>query len=202
VGQISKVTNGLKNTSVLGTDGIPVAVLKMGSDTLAGPISHMENMSLLAGVFSSAFKTAIIHPVYKGGGKAWSDPASYRPVAILCAMSKVLETVAKEDLEAFMKADDTLPTLQHGFQKGRSCTTALATAHAAGVSAKAKAKVVAVVGFDLSAAFDSVAREDLLPKMSAVGIGGKALRWFRCYLTNVKQRVVTMRDSATSAMRG
>jgi hypothetical protein len=50
--------------------------------------------------------------------------------------------------------------------------------------------VVAVVGFNLSAAFDTVSREDLLPKMSAMGIGGKALQWFRCYLTNAKQRVV------------
>jgi hypothetical protein len=79
----------------------------------------------------SAFKKALIHPVYKGGGKARRDPTLYRPVAILCALSKVLETVAKEDLEAFMKANDILPTSQHGFRKGRSCTTALATAHAA-----------------------------------------------------------------------
>jgi hypothetical protein len=125
-----------------------VAVLKMGSDVLAGPISHLVNMSLSAGVFPSAFKTALIHPVYKGGGKARHDPASYSPVAILCAMSKVLETVAKEDLEAFMKANNVLPTSQHGFRKGRLCTTALATAHAAWVSAKSK--VVAVIGFDLS----------------------------------------------------
>jgi hypothetical protein len=56
--------------------------------------------------------------------------------------------------------------------------------------AKAKGKVVSVVGFDLSAAFDSVGREDLLPKMSGMGIGGKALRWFCCFLTDAKQRVV------------
>jgi hypothetical protein len=99
-------------------------------------------------------------------------------VAILCALSKVLETVAKEDLEAFIKADNILPTLQHGFRKGRSCTTALATAHAAWVAAKARGKVVAVVGFDLSAAFDTVGREDLLPKMMAMGIGGRSLKWF------------------------
>jgi hypothetical protein len=78
----------------------------------------------------------------------------------------------------------------YGFRKGRSCTTALATAHAAWVSAKAKGKVVAVVGFDLSAASDTVGREDLLPKMLAMGIGGKTLKWFRCFLTNVKQHVV------------
>jgi hypothetical protein len=30
----------------------------------------------------------------------------------------------------------------------------------------------------------------LLPKMSAIGIGGKALKWFKCYLTNAKQHLV------------
>jgi hypothetical protein len=161
-------------------------VLKMGSDTLAGPISHMVNMSLSAGVFPSAFKTALIHPVYKGGGKAQCDPASYRPVAILCAMSKVLETVAKEDREAFMKANDILPTSQHGFRKVRSCTTALATAHAAWVSVKAKGKVVAVVGFDLSAAFDTVGRKDLQPKIHGhrgQGVGVVLLLPYECKAT-------------------
>jgi hypothetical protein len=117
-GRIFKVISGLKTTSALGTDGIPVAVRKMGSDTLARPISHMVDLSLSVGVFPSAFKTAIIHPVYKGVGKARNKLASDRPIAILCAMSKVLETVAKEDLEAFMKANNILPTSQHGFRKG------------------------------------------------------------------------------------
>jgi hypothetical protein len=189
-----------KTTSALGTDRIPVSVLKMGSDMLAGPISHLVNMSLCAGVFPSAFKMALIHPVYKGGGKARNDPASYRPVAILCALplSKELETVTKEDLEAFMKAKNFLPTLQHGFRKGRSCTTALATAHAAWVAAKARGKVVAVVGFDLSVGFDTVGREDLLLMMAAMGIGGRSLKWFRCYLTGARQGVVL--DDQVSGM--
>jgi hypothetical protein len=162
----------------------------MGSDVLAGPVSHLVNMSLSAGVFPSAFKTALIHPVYKGGGKARNEPPSYRPVAILCALSKVLETMAKEDLEAYMAANNILPTSQHKFRRGRSCTTALATAHAARVAAKAKGKVVAVVGFGLSSAFDTVGREDLLPKMEAMGIRGKSIKWFRSYLTDARQRVV------------
>jgi hypothetical protein len=46
--------------------------------------------------------------------------------------------------------------------------------------------VAAIVGFDLSVAFDTVGRE----MMAAMGIGGKFLKWFRCYLTNVRQHVV------------
>jgi hypothetical protein len=99
-------------------------------------------------------------------------------------------TVAKEDLEAHMAANNILPTSQHGFRKGRSCTTALATAHPAWVASKAKGKVAAVVGFDLSAAFETVGREDILPKMEAMGIRGKSIRSFRSYLTDARQPVV------------
>jgi hypothetical protein len=63
---------------------------------LAGPISHLVNMSLSADVFSLDGPNP---PCLPGGGKARNDPASYTPVAILCALSKVLKTVAKEDLK-------------------------------------------------------------------------------------------------------
>jgi hypothetical protein len=81
---------GVQNTSQM--TSTTSRVLKMGSNMLAGPVSHLVNMSLSAGMFPSAFKTALIHLVYKGEGKARSNPGSYSPVAILCALSKVLET--------------------------------------------------------------------------------------------------------------
>jgi hypothetical protein len=55
-GQIAKIFSELKSTSALCTDRIPVSVLKMGSDMLAGPVSHLVNMSLSAGVFPLSFK--------------------------------------------------------------------------------------------------------------------------------------------------
>jgi hypothetical protein len=62
-GSIAKVISGLKATAALGTNGIPVAILKMGSNVLAGPILHLVNMSLATGIVPEGFKTALIHPV-------------------------------------------------------------------------------------------------------------------------------------------
>jgi hypothetical protein len=111
-GKIAKVIYRLNNTAALGSNGIPVSILRMGSDILAGPISHLVNKLLATGIVPEGFKMALIHLVYKGGRKSRKEPLAYDPVAILCAMSKVLKTVAKEDLEAFMKANNTLPSSQ------------------------------------------------------------------------------------------
>jgi hypothetical protein len=57
-GKIAKVINGLKATAALGTNRIPVTILKMGFNVLAGPISHLLNMCLAAGIVSEGFNTA------------------------------------------------------------------------------------------------------------------------------------------------
>jgi hypothetical protein len=72
----------------------------------------------------------------------------------------------------------------------RSCLSALAHAQAGWLLGVSKGKVVGVMAFDLSAAFDTLAAEQLVPTLRALGITGRALQWFLCYMTGGKQCVV------------
>jgi exonuclease III len=188
-GRVKKLINGLGSTEALGPDMVPVSVYKRGVEVLCGPIAHMINQSLATGVFPEAFKHGIVVPVFKGQGKDRKDPASYRPVSLLCALSKVLELAVKSSLQQHLDVSGNLPTSQHGFRSGRSCTSAIAAAHAAWVRGQKSGRVVGVLAFDLSAAFDLVSAQDLLPKLKAVGVQANARRWFASYLAGGHQRV-------------
>jgi hypothetical protein len=188
-GKIKKIVKGLRSTPAVGVDGIPVAVLKLGIECLASPISHVINRSLATGKVPDGFKQGIVKPVFKGGGKNRNEPSSYRPVCILTALSKVLEVTVKSDLCAHLAKNDAIPTTQHGFRPGRSCATALGSSHAGWLQGLKAGKIVGLLGFDLSAAFDTLHPDTLLQKLEAVGITGRSNSWFRSYLTGGSQCV-------------
>ena len=50
---------------------------------------------------------------------------SYRPISVLPALSKVLETVIIEQFLDYMDEYNLLPPAQHGFRQGHSTVTAL-----------------------------------------------------------------------------
>jgi hypothetical protein len=188
-GRVSRIIRSLKNTTALGLDGIQVSVLKRGSEVISPPLAHLINCSLSSGVVPTGFKRAVVNPIYKGGGKSPVDPASYRPVAILPAISKVLELVVKKDLKDHLEAVHALPSSQFGFRPRKSTTTALSVAHAEWIKSTKQYKFLGMLGFDLSSAFDTVSKAQLLPRLRSFGIGGMALSWFDSYMTGGQQLV-------------
>ena len=109
---------------------------------LAGPLAHLCNISMATGIVPNLFKKAIVHPVYKGN-KDPRNPSSYRPVAILPAISKLLEVIVPESLLSWFDQIGFLPDSQFGFIPGRSVSMALTVAQTDWLQAKANNEVVA-----------------------------------------------------------
>jgi hypothetical protein len=79
--------------------------------------------------------------------------------------------------------------VQYGFRPKRSCTSALVHVHAGWLTGAEMGQVVGIMAFDLSAVFDTVSAEQLLPKLQSLGVSGRALAWFNSYLTGGSQQV-------------
>ena len=177
----------LRNTGAEGADQIPVAVLKKGVGVLAGPIAHLIAVSINTARVPDGFKLSHILPIHKKK-KPNDRAASYRPVAILPALSKVLERVVHRQLLKFMETK--FSNCQHGFRPRRNTVGAITASHGAWSRARSAGEVVGIAAYDLSAAFDTLDHQKLISKMHGLGIRGKASSWFKDYLCDRWQRVV------------
>ena len=186
-GKIAKIISSLRNTGALGIDGISVAALKKGAPVLANPIAHLVQTSLSTARIPAGFKVAVVSPVFKGKNKSPLAPASYRPVAILPALSKVLERVVVDSLSKHL--ENLLPNSQFGFRASRNTASAVAYAHSSWTRAKMEGKSVAIAAYDMSSAFDTIDVGILTKKLIKLGVRGKQNDWFANYLTGRHQCV-------------
>ncbi|XP_065576373.1 uncharacterized protein LOC136037580 [Artemia franciscana] len=79
--EITKIVNGLKESSSSGPDSIPTKVVKSILPSIVVPLTKLVNLSFQYGVFPDPLKRARILVLYKGGTR--NDPANYRPISIL-----------------------------------------------------------------------------------------------------------------------
>ena len=115
----------LGSTKAIGVDGLPCSFWKQFCDDLAPFVNVMVNTSVKTGTYPTLFKDAIVVPVFKGGRKDREDPASYRPISVLPAISKVLEAIIIDQFLDYLDEYNLLPPAQHGFRQGHSTVTAL-----------------------------------------------------------------------------
>ncbi len=186
-GSVVRLISGLKLTPAVGTDNIPVIALKRGAQVLAAPIAHLLRVSMKKGVVPQAFKLACVSPIHKGKNKPPTSFGSYRPVAILPALSKILEAAVMRPFTKYLQ--DLLPNGQFGFRANRSASSAVAFAHGAWAKARAAGDTVAIAAFDMTAAFDTLDPSMVIGKLSALGVGGVELNWFASYMSGRKQCV-------------
>ena len=116
--EITKITMSLQN-SAAGYDTINATLLKFVVSCIAEPLCYVCNISLCEGIFPKQLKIANVVPLYKADDSIAFN--NYRPVLILCALSKVFERVIYERLLHFLNELNILYTFRFGFRK--DCST-------------------------------------------------------------------------------
>ncbi len=185
--EVLAIIMSLNNTPATGIDGIPVVVLKHLAPIIAAPVAHLIKISFNSSLVPSAFKRASVVPLHKKN-KPPNVASSYRPVAILDALSKVLEKVVLQQVSPHLAP--LLPTSQFGFRPRRSTSAAIAYCHGSWTQARAKGLVLAVAGYDLSSAFDTIDVDMVSSKLQGLGVLQEENRWFSDYLSGRKQQVL------------
>ena len=97
---VSRIWGQLNPCKSTGLDEIRARFLKEGADFLKIPITFLVNMSISENCVADAVKTARVKPLYKKNSNL--DVGNYRPVSILCVVSKILEKAVYAQLEAYL----------------------------------------------------------------------------------------------------
>ena len=116
---------------------------------------------------------------------------NYRPVSNLSFLSKILEKVVASHLNSHINSSHTSNDYQSAYRKFHSTETALLNIHNNILSSSMDdGRVTALTLLSLSAAFDTIDHTILLKRLSNwFGVSGKALDWFKSYLTGRSQRI-------------
>lgn len=185
------VTDRLRKLDVsksTGPDGISARVLKECARELAPSLSKLFSLSFKTGNLPQEWKSSNVCPVYKKGSK--SSPENYRPISLLCIVSKVMEGIINRKLRNFLVNNNRIHDHQFGFRPKNSALDALTLAVQKWEDALDKQKEVRLISLDISKAFDKVWHPGLIEKLQAAGISGRLLDWLKSFISGRSQRVI------------
>ena len=164
----------------VGVGPISPKVLRACATSLCEPIAALFNQSLLTGSLLAEWKKHQIIPIPKKGDL--SQICNYRPIFLLCVLSKVLESILFSKIIDFIRPK--LSSHQFGFLAKRSSIAQLLTCYSETMDSLEHKCATDVLYLDLKKAFDSVPHNELLFKLWRIVVTDHLWSWFQGYLSD------------------
>ena len=174
--EVIDALNNLNPNKARGIDNIAPVILKNCAFALALPIHHLFTTSLRSGNLLSEWKTHKIIPVFKSGDK--TSVANYRPISLLCVISKVLERLVYD--KVINTIAPSITPHQFGFQSNASTQQQLLIYFHQLITSREEIDTIYI---DFRKAFDSVPHNELLVTLWNIGITDTLWNWFNSYLS-------------------
>ena len=112
--EVEVVLANLDVTKASGPDEISARLLKETAPVISTSLCDLYNKSLSQGIFPQEWKIANIVPVYKKGETEYAE--NYRPVSLLCLVSKVFERCVLNNIRENIY--QVIKDSQQGFTRG------------------------------------------------------------------------------------
>ena len=188
----------LKTNSAAGPDGLPPIFFNYTAQSLSFPLSILFRSLIDLRSVPSEWRHSIITPKFKKGFP--TDPSNYRPIALTCTCSKVLESIISSQLSQYLLDHKLITPHQHGFLKRHSTSTNLLESRHDWTISLANRNSVNIAYIDFKSAFDCISHPKLLIKLSSYGIKGNLYHWIAAFLSNRSQSVKINSSLSASAL--
>jgi hypothetical protein len=192
----------LKSATACGPDGIQTTLLKNACKSIALPLAQVYEFVFNSQCVPKAWKLASVTAVFKKGKP--SDVCNYRPISLTSVCCKIMESIIKDDILAFLLSKGLISRNQHGFLSRRSTGTQLLDCLNDWSLNIANKESVDVIYIDFAKAFDSVVHNKLIGKLTSYGIRGNLLAWISDFLADRYQFVTVLgfRSSTVPVISG
>lgn len=183
--EIQTTTMKMKNKRSCGHDNISTQQLKLILPGILHPLHILFNRSISEGIFPQELKHAKIKPLYKKKEK--DNMSNYRPIALLPAISKVLEKILHKRIYHYLTENLIISKRQYGFRPKLSTSDALCTFLSDTYDQMNSNNTTIAAFLDLSKAFDTIKHSILFHKLNNYGIRGQPLSLLKSYLSQRTQ---------------
>lgn len=172
-----------------GEDQIPNRILKAAQELLVPVLTTVFNSSLNMQYCPKAFKKSITVALRKPGKSDYTEPKSYRPVALMNTLGKIMDTVLARRIQHITETCELLPHTHMGGRKNLSCEHAIHLLMEKVHKAWRRKKVASLLMLDVSGAFDNVSHARLLHNLQKRGLPLQLIHWIRSYLSNRRSKI-------------
>jgi ribonuclease HI len=180
--EIDKAIRRAAPNKAPGSDSIPNNILHQTLDLVLPHLNAIFNACVRLGYCPTHFRKSITVVLRKQGKDDYTQPKSYRPIALLNTLGKALESIIANRLTYLADIHHLLPARHAGGRKLASTDHALHLLLQRIHQAWGDGKAASLLLLDVAGAFDNVSRPRLLHNLKKRRIDHKLVRWIESFL--------------------